>query len=158
MRDLPIDLDELAMAMEDHDPEGTWYLDLTTGDVNRWSDYEDDALDDEDIRPEMRPFVAFMRDEPDADPDRFEEVPTIESHRAFDRMAAFTARVEGHDAHQRLVRALEGRGPFRRFKDALEEFPELKKRWHAEHGRFLAEEARDWLEALEIRPVPRPRP
>jgi hypothetical protein len=154
MRDLAIDLEDLALAMDDHDPEASWYLDLQTGEVNRWSDYEDDALDDDEIRPEMRAFVAFMRDEPEADPARFEEIPTIESHRAYDRMAAFAARCEGQDARMLLVRALAERGPFRRFRSTLEDFPELQRRWRAEHSAYLEQEAREWLEMIGVRPLP----
>ena len=158
MRDLAMDLDDLAEAMDDHDPEATWYLDLRTGEVNRWSDYEDDALDDDDVTPELRPFLAYMRDEPDAERDRFEEIPKIESHRAYDRMVAFAARCEGRDARKQLARALEERGPFRRFRQVLEEFPELQQRWQAEHDAYLEQEARDWLEMIGIRPTPRARP
>jgi hypothetical protein len=50
-------------------------------------------------------------------------------------MGAFVDRLGTGDVHDRLVRALEGRGAFRRFKDLLFEHPEVQTQWREFHDR-----------------------
>ena len=44
-------------------------------------------------------------------------------------MAEFVAGVHHRRAAELLDRAIAGRGAFRRFKDTLFEFPELREQW-----------------------------
>jgi predicted nucleotidyltransferase len=61
-------------------------------------------------------------------------------------MEDFIALVPDRRTKEKLERAIEGRGAFRRFKDALVDFPELRAEWFT----FLASRQRrgaiEWLE------------
>lgn len=87
------------------------------------------------------------------DPDRWLYVPCLGSRDGWRDMADFCERVTDARTRQRLERALEGRGAFRRFKDAAHEAGYLN-RWYvfsAERGRGRA---RAWLANQGIRAVP----
>ncbi len=107
-----VDLDELATALEDHSYEGGWWIDAGTGEVWYWRGEEDD--------------------DPEFDPDRRNDARSIEplpSSEGYADMEDFIARVADRRAADLLERAIAGRGAFRRFKDTLFEFPELREEW-----------------------------
>jgi predicted nucleotidyltransferase len=49
-----------------------------------------------------------------------------------------------------LARAIEGRGAFRRFKDALFEFPELRETWFKFHDVRMRRRAIEWLVDVKL--------
>jgi predicted nucleotidyltransferase len=114
-----VHLDDLATALEDHSPEHAWSLDPRTGDVI----FGHDTDDPEEVVP----------------------VEPIDSGEAYGDMEDFIARVSDRRAHDLLGRAIEGRGAFRRFKDTLLEFPELREAWFAFHDARMRRRAIDWL-------------
>ncbi len=60
-------------------------------------------------------------------------------------MEQFVQLVRDPRARDRLDRALQGRGPFRRFKDTLLEFPGLREAWFRFHTRaWNAEASSGW--------------
>ncbi len=62
-------------------------------------------------------------------------------------MQEFAGLVEDERAQQLLFSALSGPKPFRRFKDALERYPDERKRWFAFKDERLRQRALDWLES-----------
>ncbi|NIQ58682.1 MAG: hypothetical protein GWN71_44250, partial [Gammaproteobacteria bacterium] len=89
MRKLPVDIDRIADAMEDHSDSFAWYLDLETGELVMLPGI---GADDPGAWPEgeVERWERLMEEEPD----RFEEVPRITSHRGYRWMASFAATVE----------------------------------------------------------------
>ena len=142
-----VDLPDLALALEDHSRDHKWWLDPRTGVV------------------EPR-FEARVGDE-DATAGlvSIEPMPTAVGYAD---MEDFVARVRDPRAHHLLERAITGRGAFRRFKDALLEYPELRRAWFAFHDVRGERRAIQWLlerglvdpaaaeTALEGRPEPGP--
>lgn len=120
-----IDLSDLCSALEDHSYESRWYLDRTTGELVTVFEFDerDERLDERDLM-----FI--------------EPLP---SHDAYEDLADFTARVSDPKAHDLLHRAIEGRGAFRRFKDTLFDFPELRKVWFEFHDARMRRRALQWL-------------
>ena len=119
-----VDLDALAEALEDHSYDSSWWLDPVTG------------------------LVEFCS--VDNDPEEFESrrlvfVDAGDSRAAYQDMGDFTALVGDARACDLLTRALEGRGAFRRFKDTLLDYPELRQEWFAFHDRRMRRRAIDWL-------------
>lgn len=105
-----IDLASLCEALEDHSDETSWWFDATTGNVEPsgdWSDDEDGPGD-----PEARGLLWI------------EPIPSSE---AYQDLEDFVARVRDPRPRGLLERAIAGRGAFRRFKDTLFEFPELRE-------------------------------
>jgi predicted nucleotidyltransferase len=128
-----LDLGELAEALEDHSDWCTWYFNRVTGAVRFASD---DAIDDDDDDIEDHPDWIFI------DP--------IPSRDAYEDMAEFVRRVPDHRAANLLARAIEGRGAFRRFKDTLFEFDELRAKWFAFHDTRMRRRAIAWLAEHDV--------
>ncbi len=78
-------------------------------------------------------------------------------------MSAFAGEIEERDLRERLNDALTGKGAFRRFRDVLERYPDLRDAWRARRAAWLERYARQWLaeigvEAELVRPAPIPEP
>jgi predicted nucleotidyltransferase len=122
-----VDLDDLCQALEDHSYETSWWLDPRTGEIRYHNpDVADDGHDDLEAAG-----LVFI------DP--------VESRDAYEDIAAFAARIPDRHVAELLERALEGRGAFRRFKDTLLEFPELRQAWFAFHDARIRRQAIQWL-------------
>ena len=106
-----VDLGMLAIALADHSSEGSWWIDAETGE-----------------------FVLAGRrgDEHRFDPEKRDDARCIDplaSSDGYGDMEDFIARVPDRRVAALLERAIAGRGAFRRFKDTLFEFPELRELW-----------------------------
>jgi Uncharacterised protein family (UPF0158)/Nucleotidyltransferase domain len=122
-------LRSLAEALEDHSPETSWWFDPSTGDSAPYLD--PDSIDVEEAEhPEGRGLICI-------DP--------IPSREAYEDMADFIGRVRDPRTRDLLERAIAGRGAFRRFKDALYEFPDLRQAWFAFHDTRMGRRAIEWL-------------
>ena len=136
MPKIRVDLDELTTAMESHDTE--WVLDTRTGGVvmSEW-------LHDPDLRGDL---TDESLEEAEAD-NRFHQIDPLPSSLGYAWMEKFASRQPG-DAGDRLLDALDRPRPFRRFKDALDGFPDVRDAWYAYHQARMEEEAVDWLRSL----------
>lgn len=119
-----VDLGALAEALEDHSDMVQWFIHPTTGEVVPWMEDGDDPCPDE---------VGARY---------IDLVPSSEAYRD---MQDFVARVPDRRAADLLCRAIEGRGAFRRFKDTLFEFPELRETWFKFHDVRMRRRAIEWL-------------
>ncbi|MGH2963034.1 MAG: UPF0158 family protein [Solirubrobacterales bacterium] len=145
-----VDLEMLRGALEDHSPTMQWWLDPETGESIPKS---------EDI-----PWGELGLTE--ADQDRLIPIEPTPSRESYSDMEDFIARVGDPRARDLLERAIEGRGAFRRFKDTLLEFEELREAWFAFHDARTERRAIAWLagegviddvaadRAIEARPDP----
>ena len=116
-RALPVDLDVVATLLAG-DPAlspGGW-LDLRTGEV-----LDPSAADPAEVGEDVAVDV-------EAEPDRWLVIPGHGSREGWDDMAAFARRQRDPALQDRLGRALDGRGAFRRFRDLVEQ-EELTEQW-----------------------------
>ncbi|MFA5891687.1 MAG: UPF0158 family protein [Actinomycetota bacterium] len=120
-----VDLRALAEALEDHSGMNAWYLDPETGAVE--------------------PFLEDATGDEPAPPDDWIQIQALESREAYEDLENFVARVGDSRARDLLSRAIGGRGAFRRFKDTLFEFPELREAWFAFHDARMRRRALRWL-------------
>ena len=120
-----IDLSALSEALEDHGLEHSWWFDPETGETVYRSEYELDDAEDA-----ARRLIA---------------IEPLESSEGYGDMEDFAAGVSDARARDLLARALQGRGAFRRFKDVLLEFPELRDQWFAFHDARMLRRALSWL-------------
>lgn len=123
-----VDLDELCSALEDNSPDHEWFLDPVSGELEFRSAYFDGASDDWD--PDERGLVR---------------VDPIGPNEAYGDMEDFVERVGEHRPRELLERVIGGRGAFRRFKDTLLEFPELRDAWFRFHDARMRRRAIVWL-------------
>jgi predicted nucleotidyltransferase len=123
-----LDLSDICMALEDNSPEHSWWIDPNTGETELWSAYTGDELGLG--HPDDRGLIC---------------VEPIGSREAYGDMEDFVGGVRDSRARDLLSRAIEGRGAFRRFKDTLLEFPELRDAWFAFHDARMQRRALEWL-------------
>jgi predicted nucleotidyltransferase len=120
-----VDLGALAEALEDHSDFLRWFINPITGEVLPWSEDMEDVTDPEESGGYY--------------------IEPIPSYEAYSEMQDFVARVPDRRASELLGRAIEGRGAFRRFKDTLFEFPDLRQKWFQSHDVRMRRRAIDWL-------------
>jgi predicted nucleotidyltransferase len=145
-----VDLSDLANALEDHSYDHSWWLDSKAGEVVLWSDWAEEQGEVDPADRGLRP------------------IEPLASHDAYGDMQDFIDRVRDHRARELLDRAIQGRGAFRRFKDTLLDFPELRDAWFRFHDVRMERRAIEWLcdeglvepavaeQALTERPDPEP--
>ena len=142
---LPINLDELADVLEAALGEEGGAVDLVTGEV--WPP----------------PAIEYAR-ETDEDPPDFDDehrwlwVPAQGSDAGYEDMEEFIATVDDPARAERLERAMQGKGAFRRFKDAIANWPEEQERWFRLADERRRGRARQWLADAGYRVAARPRP
>lgn len=124
-----VDLGMLVVALEDHSDESSWWFDPATG-VVEYCSVEEDPEDFED--------KGFLYIQPG------------ESRDGYGDMVDFAHLVSEARAQDLLFRALEGRGAFRRFKDTLLEFPDLREEWFSFHDRRMRRRAVEWLAGRDL--------
>jgi hypothetical protein len=107
-RVVPVDLDILATVLEG-DPGMSLggYVDLQTGEV-----FDDNMTDPAIVGDDVAADV-------ETDPDRWLWVSRTGSRDGWQDMAAFAQRQHDDALRTRLERAIEGKGAFRRFRDAV---------------------------------------
>lgn len=128
-----VDIGLLVTALEDQSHWGDWWIDGDTGQV--WLRMEDAGED------------------PEVDPGGHRDPRVIEplrSHVGYRDMEDFIALVPDRRAAGLLDRAIAGRGAFRRFKDTLVEFPDLRQAWFRFHDTRMRRRAIDFLAAEEL--------
>ncbi len=179
LRRLKIDLDELELAFGTSDWENAFFLDTDTGEVllvqenifrdleNIYENYPEDDDEEEDAEPIV---IADVLDEMDlhdwerellleadlvrnSPPERFLRVPVVDSREGYRDMEEFVGTVQRDSVRLRLEQALDGKGAFRRFKDALLSFPQERERWFAFEQERLRQRMLDWLASEGIEAI-----
>src|SRR4051794_22530498 len=116
---LRIDMDHLRWPFEQRDAEWEWVLDTETGAVFRLTEEDEPPLPIEQI--EADETGRFLSVEPDDPQEGYRD------------MEEFIATVREPVLRELLSTALAGKGPFRRFKDALLRSPVERERWFRFH-------------------------
>jgi hypothetical protein len=139
MPKLQIEAPEFLYALSSGDQQISYYLDVQTGAlISVFGDMDDEEEDDE-----LTPRV-------EEDPDRYRYIDPVGSHESFRWMERFAYSLEDAEVRERLVDALDRPRPFRRFKDALMSFPEVREAWFRYEEERLREYAEGWLMSEEI--------
>jgi hypothetical protein len=86
------------------------------------------------------------------DADGLIEVVPLPTAIGYGDMEDFVAQVRDPRARGLLERAITGRGAFRRFKDTLLEYPELRRAWFRFHDARGEQRAIEWLVERELIP------
>ena len=110
---LRIDIHDVASSLAGTGPETTVTLDRRTGECIWKSDEYDDPDDDQDLQAD--PWI---------------QLPDSHDRNEYRMMASFAASQPKSGDRERLLRAIQGRGAFRMFKDTAYELG-LLDRWFA---------------------------
>ena len=145
LRSLPVHLDELVDVLEGDAVAGGGRIDLRTGEV--WPE----AVFEYGIESEQEGEGDEEEDLDDGE--RWLWVVSEGSRAGYRDMELFVAGVAEPDLADRMARALEGRGAFRRFRDELTRWPDLQDRWYVYSAERRRGRARAWLAAEGITPA-----
>ena len=135
-RVVTLDLEDVVMAMSDQNAQ--WMIDLTTGKLCMAP--EEAALLFGSGSEEIELWAP-------TDPEQVLPVPHFDSSDGYQIMQTFALEHAGDEASKRLQDALRLRKPFRRFKDALGEFPDDRRRWFEFEAAKMKQIAEDFFEA-----------
>ncbi len=172
MKKLKIDFDEVQKAMEDISREAfDYFLDTETGDLiilsedileraqvilaagidEDMADYEEIEFDEEMDVPDWMEeeielaLTLFLNEN-----GRYVRIPERYAANAFQTMQEFVETVPEARLREELTAILDGKGAFRRFKDALEKYPKERKMWYRYNANKAKEEIRDWLASIGV--------
>jgi hypothetical protein len=119
-----IQWDALKAAFENHSGGAKTVLDRTTGEV----------LDFDGSMPYGNHATS-----------RFLTIVPVPSRVQYQMMETFIASVTSTQMNSLLHETIVGKGAFRRFKDALAQFPDERKRWFTFRDALLHQYILDWL-------------
>jgi hypothetical protein len=140
LRQVPVDWEALEDAFENNAPEVHSYLHLVTGEVLRVVD----GIADPDMHARIASDSNYMRVDP------------VSSREQYRWMERFIPMVDDEELQGRLGAAIDGKGAFRRFKDALMSFGPERERWFAFRSERLRVFMEAWLTAHGLSAIPRP--
>jgi hypothetical protein len=154
MKKLKVDVEDIAMIMENQDRFDTqYYLDTETGEVLAIPEELMSAIDegesDEDLPDWELELLPKAKDIFEGS-ERYEEIPIRPSHEGYDLMVQFTEEMKNQKIQRELYIALDGKGAFRRFKNVLRDYPEVEKHWFKFKAERDKEEVKDWLGSIGI--------
>ena len=138
---VPVAWEALEDAFENNAPEVHSYLHFDTGEVIRIVD----GVADPAMHTRILSDSRYLRIDP------------VSSREQYRWMERFIATVEDDELRRRLNIAIDGKGAFRRFKDALMSHPVDRERWFAFRSERLRACMDSWLTAHGIEPVERPK-
>lgn len=144
-----------------------YFLDLETGSVVtisvdalegvKSSLYKGDELIDESSL-EAFEMPGWIEDEVElaigifSERERYVRIPERESKEVYALMKRFTEGIDELRPHDELSAALNSRDSFSRFKKALSNFPEHRKKWFALNVGAMKKTITEWLESIGVKP------
>lgn len=167
-----IDYDEIQKAMEDTVRDAfDYFLDRETGEIIILSEdiikkaqeileesYDDDIGDFEDVEVEKVPVIPeWMEDEIELaleifiyEKERYARIPERDHHHGYNTMKEFASTLENEALKQTLLGLLDGKNAFRRFKDALGQYPKERKLWYGFNAKTSRNEIGAWLMTIGL--------
>jgi len=147
-RRVPVNWDDLEMALTTNAGEWTCYLDVRSGEVQM---VPLDHFGEDEDEPSEEDIDALL------EAGHLIHVEPLGSRVEYGWMAEFTETVRNARLRDRLEVALDGRGAFRRFKNVLLDHPAERERWFAFRDARVREAVREWLTGEGIEPTTAPR-
>lgn len=139
-RTVPVVWETLEDAFENNAPEVSSFLHLETGEVIRVVDGAADSISQRTAEEDP----LYLRVDP------------VSSREQYRWMERFIETVEEGELKKKLAASIDGKGAFRRFKDALMTFPIDRERWFSFRSERLRSCIQAWLAAQGLQAVERP--
>lgn len=108
-----------------------------------------EAKTDENVPDWLREERAVRREITRGSP-RYVYIEPVSSNEGWRMMEDFVTALPEGAARVRLYDAIDGPKPFRRFKDIIAHYPELREEWFAFKDRRMREAAWEWLWSEKI--------
>ena len=126
-REIEVDWQSLHNAFVVHHPNSKSFLSLIDGSVVRV------AKNSKELRQH------------ESDTDNFRTVGIVPSPIQYVWLNTFIGNIEDSDLQDSLQRAIDGKGAFRRFKDALSGHEQVRRAWFEYRDQSLRQWLQDWL-------------
>lgn len=156
-RKLKIDLDEIAVLMEDQTDMSGSFLNTETGEIVYIpEELLGERCFDEDYvatLPGWEQELAEQARDVEENHEKYEAIPTRPSYEIYELMVEFAESIDDPRLRELLIVALDGKGAFGRFKRMLDRYPEEQKKWFALKDKNMKEYVRQWLDELEIESI-----
>ncbi len=155
-RKLKINWSELDAAFQTSSWEMHFYLDLETGEVVMLTEEASRYLEeppDRELPDWMQEMVRVARQVEEGYRTRYIRIPEADTREEYRDMERFIGTVGNSHLQDRLWRAIQGRGAFRRFKDVLLDYSSERERWFAFKDYCIYERIWWWLESEGIEPT-----
>ena len=158
LKELKVDLEDISIEMDTDRWQNQAYFDTETGDIIYIPTElnEDNVYDDEYIAnlPDWeKEMVEKVRVVYEDEGGRYEIIPERASFEAYDIMVKFTEELDDLTVSEKLFDALDGKGAFRRFKNVISRYTEIKEQWYRYKLEVEKQEVREWLWSIGIEPV-----
>ena len=139
MTKLTLDRQDLILALTSNlgEHDAAYYLDTEAGEL---------ILFCEDFKAD--PSYGIPEDI--AVNPRYLEIIPFRSHDTFPLMEDFVSTLPEGEIANRLTKALEGKKPFRRFKDTLYDYPDIQDKWYQFEDAALTKMTETWCEENDI--------
>ncbi|MBI5641291.1 MAG: hypothetical protein HZA17_12790 [Nitrospirae bacterium] len=176
MKKLVVDFDEIQKAMEDTERDAfEYFLDKETGNIvilsqeiisrayaildeefdEDLAEYEEVEFDEEYAVPDwMEDEIELALDIFINEKERYVRIPERLHRDGYNTMKEFCGQLENKELSGQLMQILDGKGAFRRFKDALETYPRERKSWYAFNAKIAKKEIENWLKSIGIEQRP----
>ncbi|MCI0555051.1 MAG: UPF0158 family protein [Anaerolineae bacterium] len=141
MTPITVDAEELIMALEYHGYDAKYVFDRETGEVIFMPD---EGIVGDVIDEELSEAIE------EGGGTRYIDVEPVSSSEGWHVMRDFIVTINDERIANRLYHAIESRSPFRRFKDELLNYPELREAWFRFHDEAFVQLAKDWLMENQI--------
>jgi hypothetical protein len=115
-----LDLKALSLALDDYDPDHEHFLDLASGRV--WTFVISDST--AETRERYQEAVAGLAT-------TYRRVPSRTTQEAYEEMEDFVEQLREPKVRDALFAALERKGAFRGFREALLQLPAERQQWSA---------------------------
>jgi hypothetical protein len=171
MKRRSINFDDVQKAMEDTVRDAfDYFLDRETGDVIILSEeiidrakaileeqFDDDMAAYEEVEFDGEYDIPeWIEDEVELavrifieEQGRYVRIPERRPESVFSAMREFTEGLQNDALREELLAILDGKGSFRRFKDALEPQPKERKKWYGFSAGKAKREIEDWIRSIE---------
>lgn len=150
-----LDVGELIFTFTGQEAMGTSmqsYLDLETGELLQVFDFDAELVGDDAVEESRE-----LNERIEREPARYARVPVLETQEEYLLMERFAESLPDEEDRTDLQRALQGKGAFRRFKDAAHRIGK-RDDWFAFQEAEVERLARRWLSGLGLEAPPRVRP
>lgn len=137
---IQVHLAHLAEALERGPSSPAYVLDASTGEIDFHLPPEEGGLDEDEEIDEKD------GDEQDDEDSPLVFIPQIESGKLLRFRRMFAESLDEPDVRERLLDALDGKGAFRRFRDQLDQFPDIEAHFAQARLEWIAANWDDWLQ------------
>ncbi|MGQ9694715.1 MAG: UPF0158 family protein [Thermodesulfobacteriota bacterium] len=157
MKRLKVDLEYIAICMDDQDRlDQNYFLDMESGETVMLPREVIDALDDEELLDSLPKWelklVDLARDILGGNP-RYIEIPPKKRKEGFNDILEFAERINDQNIREKILVPLHGKGIWRKFKEILQETPEIEKEWLRFKNEKEKKEVLAWLASIGIEPI-----